>query len=46
MLKERDYEGAITLELSPAELPRERDKISERLTEINSYLRKELGLEK
>jgi sugar phosphate isomerase/epimerase len=44
MLNERDYKGAITLELSPAELPQERDKIGERLTEINGYLRKELGL--
>ncbi len=44
LLKEGDYEGAVTLELSPAELPQKRDMIIGRLTEVNRYLRKELGL--
>ena len=43
MLKEQNYEGAITLELSPAELPKKRELIVESLAEINDYLREELG---
>ena len=42
MLKERNYEGAVTLELSPAELPKKRDLIVESLSEVNEYLRSEL----
>ena len=42
MLKERNYEGAVTLELSPAELPQKRDMIVESLCEVNEYLRSEL----
>ena len=42
MLKERNYEGAVTLELSPAELPQKRDMIVESLSEVNEYLRSEL----
>lgn len=45
MLKEHDYRGAVTLELSPAELPQKRDMIVERLIEVKKYLWKELGLE-
>ncbi len=45
LLNVRNYEGAVTLELSPTELPQERDIIIERLIEVNKYLRKELGLE-
>ncbi|MBN2807956.1 MAG: sugar phosphate isomerase/epimerase [Deltaproteobacteria bacterium] len=42
MLKARNYEGAVTLELSPAELPPNRDLIVESLSEVNEYLRAEL----
>ena len=42
MLKERNYEGAVTLELSPTELPSKRDLIVESLSEVNKYLRSEL----
>ncbi len=42
MLKERNYEGAVTLELSPTELPKKRDMIIESLSEVNEYLRAEL----
>ena len=42
MLKERNYEGAVTLELSPTELPSKRDLIVESLNEVNEYLRSEL----
>ena len=42
MLKQRDYEGAVTLELSPRELPHKRDLIIESLEEVNEYLRAEL----
>jgi sugar phosphate isomerase/epimerase len=42
MLKERNYEGAVTLELSPTELPKKRDMIVESLSEVNEYLRSEL----
>ncbi len=42
MLKERNYEGAVTLELIPTELPQKRDMIIEILSEVNEYLRSEL----
>ncbi len=42
MLKERNYEGAVTLELTPTELPKKRDMIVESLIEVNEYLRTEL----
>lgn len=42
MLKERNYTGAVTLELSPSELPPKRDMIVESLSEVNEYLRSEL----
>lgn len=42
MLKERNYAGAVTLELSPAELPQKRSMIVESLSEVNEYLRSEL----
>lgn len=42
LLKTRNYEGAVTLELSPRELPDKRDLIVESLSEVNSYLREEL----
>ncbi len=43
MLKQENYEGAVTLELSPAELPRKRDLIIASLTEVQEYLREELN---
>ncbi len=43
MLKEHNYEGALTLELSPVELPQKRELIVASLTEIQEYLRTELG---
>ncbi|MCK5539381.1 MAG: sugar phosphate isomerase/epimerase [Deltaproteobacteria bacterium] len=42
MLKKHSYEGAVTLELSPIELPSKRDLIVESLSEVNEYLRSEL----
>ncbi len=42
MLKGRNYEGAVTLELTPTELPQKRDMIVEILSEVNEYLRLEL----
>jgi sugar phosphate isomerase/epimerase len=42
IIKERGYNGAVTLELSPAELPKERELIVKSLTEISGYLRDEL----
>jgi len=42
MLRQRDYEGAVTLELSPRELPQKRNLIIESLEEVNEYLRAEL----
>jgi len=43
MPKERDYKGALTLELTPTELPQKRELIVESLTEIREYLSSELG---
>jgi sugar phosphate isomerase/epimerase len=42
MLKEHSYKGALTLELSPVELPQKRKLIVASLTEIQEYLREEL----
>ncbi len=42
LLKTHNYAGAVTLELSPRELPDRRDLIVESLTEVNKYLRTEL----
>ncbi len=42
MLKGRNYEGAVTLELSPTELPKKRDLIVESLSEVKEYLKSEL----
>ncbi|MBN2706433.1 MAG: sugar phosphate isomerase/epimerase [Deltaproteobacteria bacterium] len=42
MLKGRNYEGAVTLELTPSELPKARNQIIESLSEVNEYLRSEL----
>ncbi|MBN2705716.1 MAG: sugar phosphate isomerase/epimerase [Deltaproteobacteria bacterium] len=42
MLKNWDYTGALTLELSPVELPKKKEMMIESLQEVNEYLRAEL----
>lgn len=42
LLKVRDYRGAVTLELSPRELPQQQKLIIESLSEVCDYLKSEL----